>query len=341
MNGPFLEFFWYCIIYVALIAFAALDGFDLGVGMLHPLARDDRERRIFLNAIGPVWDGNAVWLVIVSGGLLAGFPIAFATLFSAAYDLMMILLAGIIFRAVAIEFRSKRNSTLWRNTWDYLFFAATLIISATVGFILANLITGLPINSDRIFTGSFSTFLDPYTILFSVTVVFLFAMHGAVYLMLKTEPHTRLYIRRPALILTLFFMVCFALLTVATRFWQPHMMTVFQTYPILLTPAVFDVGFLILIFREIYLDRPGRAFIFSSLNIAILFILCAVGSYPVIIHSTIGSDNHLTIYNASSSPMTLTVLFYIVLIGIPIVLAYSYWLYRTFRGKVILDDHGY
>jgi len=199
MNLIFLQYFWYCIIYVALFAFAALDGFDLGVGILHLTARNDNERRLYLNAIGPVWDGNSVWLIIVGGGLFAGFPLAFATIFSSFYNLTMILIGGIIFRAVAIEFRSKRPSKLWRTTWDCLFSFSSLVISICVGFILAGLISGIPIDQYGVFKGSFSSFFNFFTIIFAVTVVALFVMHGTTFLMMKTEGDVRKNLQRWAL----------------------------------------------------------------------------------------------------------------------------------------------
>ncbi|MCH9632100.1 MAG: Cytochrome bd-I ubiquinol oxidase subunit 2 [Chlamydiae bacterium] len=341
MSVEFLEIFWYCIIFIALFAFAALDGFDLGVGILHPLARKDEERRVFLNAIGPVWDGNAVWLVIVAGGLFAGFPHVFATLFSSLYDLMMILLAGIIFRAVAIEFRSKSESKAWRAIWDYAFFFASLVMSLAVGFVLANIIKGLPIDSNGIFQGSFGTFFDFYTIVFAISVVSLFMMHGLIFLLMKTEPPLRQHLRRWALPVVFFFVLCTAILTLSTWFLNPHMTYIFRQKSWMLSFAGVGILLTLFIIRDVFIGHMGRAFIWSSGVVLVLFSLCALGKFPTLIHSSINSCNDLTIYNARSSQKTLTVLFYIVVIGVPFVLAYSIWLYRSFRGKVVVDSHSY
>lgn len=341
MSMGFLTMFWYCIVFIAMFAFAALDGFDLGVGMLHPVARKDEERRVFLNAIGPVWDGNAVWLVIVAGGLLAGFPDVFATLFSSLYDLMMILLGGIIFRAVAIEFRSKGESKAWRTLWDYAFFLASWIMTAAVGFILANIVTGLPIDSNGIFQGSFKSFFNFYTIVFAVTVAALFKMHGLIYLLMKTEVPLRHRLRRWAVPLVFWFILCTTTLTLSTWFLNPHMTYIFLEKGWLLSVAGLGILFTALVLVNVFYNNMGWAFIFSSGINLILFSLCALGKFPTLVHSTLDPSFDLNIYNASSSQKTLTVLFYVVVIGVPFVAAYSFWLYRSFRGKVVIDSHSY
>jgi cytochrome d ubiquinol oxidase subunit II len=337
----FLQYFWYCIIYVALFAFAALDGFDLGVGILHPAGRSDKERRLFLNAIGPLWDGNAVWLIIVSGGLFAGFPIAFGTVFSSFYILTVVLICGLIFRAVAIEFRSKRDSLIWRATWDHLFAIASIVIGACVGFILAGLVAGIPIEKGGVFQGSFSSFFNFFTYLFAVSVLALFVMHGALFLMLKTEKETRSYMRKWALLSIAFFILCFSLLTMAAWFVEPHLVVIFKKYPWLTVLPGLDAVTVIAILYHTYKDHAGYAFIGSIINILFLFSICALGSFPNIVRSTLSDHYSITIFNASSSQKTLVVLLIIVAIGVPFVLAYSFWLYKIFKGKVRLDSHSY
>lgn len=341
MDISFFQFFWYCIVYIALFAFAALDGFDLGVGILHLIARNDNERRVFLNSIGPVWDGNAVWLVIVTGGLLAGFPIAFATIFSSYYIPTSILVSGIIFRAVGIEFRSKRTSKLWRQTWDFLFFISSLIITVVVGFILAGLTAGLPIGNYGVFQGDFKSFFSLYTIIFAITVVSLFAMHGIIYLLMKTEKSLQVYLKKWAVPLTFFYIFCAAILTLNTWFLAPQITQVFLDKPWLASIGGLEAICLVLTVVNVLKDNYGYAFIASSATILVLFSLCAIGNFPVIVRSTINPIYSLTISNASSSPKTLQVLFLIAVIGVPFVLAYSYWLYRIFKGKVKIDSHSY
>ena len=160
MNEYILSFLWYLVIGACVIFYVALDGFDLGVGIMHFFTKKDEERRVFLNAIGPVWDGNEVWLVIVGGALFAGFPDVYATLFSGFYNFCMILLVGLIFRAVAIEFRSKRKSRRWRFTWDAIFSISSLVIAFGLGLTIGNLMAGIPLNENQDFIGSFAMFFQ-------------------------------------------------------------------------------------------------------------------------------------------------------------------------------------
>jgi cytochrome d ubiquinol oxidase subunit II len=341
MSLEFLQVFWFCIIFVALFAFAALDGFDLGVGIIHLVATKDEDRRIFLNAIGPVWDGNAVWLIIVAGGLFAGFPRAFAAFFSGFYDLWMILIAGIIFRAVSIEFRSKSESKVWRSIWDYVFFFSSLVMAATVGIIFANMITGVPIDNYGVFRGNFKTFFNFYTIEFSISVVTLFAMHGLIYLMMKTVPPLRQHLRRLAMPVVFFFILTVVVLTLNTWYFHPHMTIAFRQRPWMISFSVIGIVFTLLILKDVFFRNMGRAFIWSSIVIFDLFLLCALGKFPNLINSTLHHCHNLTIYNSSSSLKSLTVLFYIVVIGVPFVMAYTVWLYKSFKGKVVIDSHSY
>ena len=171
MHPTDLQIFWFVIIMASVMLYAMLDGFDLGVGILNLFNRSDTERRICLNAIGPVWDGNEVWLVILAGGLFAGFPGAYATLMSAFYLPSTILIAGLIFRAVAIEFRSKRPGRVWRLTWDICFFLGSLTIAFGVGVVLGNLISGIPLNDQYDYVGSMWCFFHPYALLLGATAV--------------------------------------------------------------------------------------------------------------------------------------------------------------------------
>jgi cytochrome d ubiquinol oxidase subunit II len=158
MNLEMLQIAWYAVIAISIVFYTVLDGFDLGVGALHLFARTDEQRRIFLNSIGPFWDGNEVWIVIMMGGLFAGFPNAYATIFSGFYSLLMFLIAGLIFRAVAIEFRSKRPSKTWRSFWDVVFSFASILVALVMGLVLGNMILGIPLNSAQDFSGQFSDF---------------------------------------------------------------------------------------------------------------------------------------------------------------------------------------
>jgi len=191
-----LSILWYGLVGGLFIGYAILDGFDLGVGAWHLFVKKDEERRLLLNSIGPVWDGNEVWLVTAGGALFAAFPEAYATVFSGFYIPFMLLLACLIFRAVAIEFRSKQPMAWWRRMWDVSFSASSILSALLIGVALGNLIYGVPLTADHEFAGTFFGMLHPYALLVGVTTVALFMMHGAIYVVLKTEGEVQAKFRR-------------------------------------------------------------------------------------------------------------------------------------------------
>ena len=342
MDAFTLDFLWYLVILLSLGFYVVLDGFDLGVGCLHLFAKNDQERRIFLNSIGPVWDGNEVWLVVVGGALFAGFPDAFATIFSSFYVFTMLLLVGLMFRAVSIEFRSKEEAKMWRKSWDIAFCLASILITFGVGLVLGNLIEGIALDEHKNFAGHFSDFIKPYPIFFGITTLSLFAMHGAIYLRMKTEGDLHERLKNWTRTLIQIFLTCYVLLTILTFYFAPYMTDRLKEYPILF---LFPLGALLLIFnipRQMEKGNDGRAFILSALSILGFLSLFPIGTFPVLVRSTINPENYsVTIANSSSSELTLKVLLLIVLIGVPLVLAYGTYVYRVFRGKVTLDDHSY
>lgn len=342
MMGSFLETFWYIIIIVSIAAYAMLDGFDLGVGILHLCVRKDEERRIFLNAIGPIWDGNEVWLVVVIGALFAGFPIAYALIFSAFYIPLVVLIVGLIFRAVAIEFRSRRISYLWRTTWDISFFLGSLFIAFLIGVGLGNLIHGIPLDSQHDFIKrELCLFCHPYASLVGLFAVSLFVVHGIIFLVMKTEGVLQQKIERWLKLALPIFIVLYAMTTLATLIYEPHMTEHFRARPYLLVVALLNIVVIVNIFREVQRGKMGFAFISSCANIALLLTLFALSTYPALIHSTRSPETSLTIHDAAASTTTLTVLSIIVAIGVPLVIAYGYFIYRLFRGKVKLDSMSY
>lgn len=337
-----LAYIWYFVILFSMICYAMLDGFDLGVGLLHLFARGDEKRRIFLNSIGPVWDGNEVWLVIVAGALFAGFPEVFATIFSAFYTPTTLLLMGLIYRAVSIEFRSKRPSNLWRNSWDTVFAGGSLVIAFGVGLLLANLIDGIPLDADHNFVGSFLTFVQPYDLLVGAMTVALFAMHGSIYLVMKTDGELRDQLRSWVPRCIALFLILYFAATGATLYHKPYMIDNMHKHPSLfLVPAgsLASILFVPYLMRK---KRDGWAFLASCLTIALLISLVAIGTFPHIVRSSISPQtNSLLISNSASSPLTLKVLLIIVAAGVPLVLAYGFYIYRIFGGKVELDASSY
>ncbi len=211
-----LNTIWFLLIGALLSGYAILDGFDLGIGMLHLFVKDDKERRIMINSIGPVWDGNEVWLVTGGGALFAAFPHVYATVFSGFYNAIILLLFMLIFRAVAIEFRSKQPMKWWRQMWDVAFGVASFSIALLMGIALGNIITGIPIGPDKEFVGTFLGLLNPYAILVGVTTIALFMMHGAIYGVMKTEGELQSKLRGWVNNSIIFFVICYVTSTMAT-----------------------------------------------------------------------------------------------------------------------------
>lgn len=337
-----LQFTWFSAFVALLVGYAILDGFDLGVGMLHLFSKEEEERRLMLNAIGPVWDGNEVWLVTAGGALFAGFPDIYATVCSAYYEPIMILLGGLIFRAVAIEFRSKQPMAWWRWMWDVLFSLASLIIALVLGLMIGNFIGGMELDSNKEFIGNGFDFLAPYSLLVALFTVSLFCMHGAIYLLMKTEGALHDDLRKMTVPLIVTFIMCYAVTTVATLIYMPHMTASIQDRPVLFLIAVLNMFAIANIPREIYRGFDGRAFFCSCLNIFFLLILYGVGTFPNVVRSKVSPEVlSLTIFNSSSSLKTLEILHLIALIGIPMVIAYTTAIYWIFRGKVKLDATSY
>lgn len=337
-----LEFGWFTIFVILITGYAILDGFDLGVGMLHLFARKDQERRLMLNSIGPVWDGNEVWFVTAGGALFAGFPDIYATMLSAFYTPVMMLLFGLILRAVAIEFRSKQPMQWWRWTWDIIFFLGSVLISFMLGMILGNLIRGIPLNDQKEFIGTLETIFNPYAFLVGLLTLSLFAMHGSIYILMKTEGEFHDSMRRRTNPCIIFFIIMYAVTTMATLIYMPHMIEALHDRPIFFLIAVINILLVANIPREIYHGKDARAFASSCFNIVCLLALYAIGTYPHVIRATHDSERlSLTIYNSASSQLTLEILFLIALIGIPLVIAYTIAVYYIFHGKVKMDSHSY
>ncbi len=337
-----LEFLWYLVIAFSVIAYTVLDGFDLGVGMLHPFVRTDTERRTFLNAIGPVWDGNEVWIVVVIGALFAGFPSVYATLFSSFYNLTMVLIACLIFRAAAIEFRSQKPSPRWRSLWDMVFAIASFGIAFFIGLAFGNLVQGIPLNAEGELEKALFNPWRPYPILIGVLAMALFTMHGAIFLVMKTEGELQEKLKKWTGRAIILFFIVYATTTWATWVYMPHMTERMRQSPGFLSIGVLAFLSIVNIFWEEHKRRYGRAFISSCIGIALFVALFGVGTYPMLIRSDIDSATYsLTIYNASSSALTLKILIIIAILGVPLVIAYGIWIYRIFRGKVKLGSHSY
>jgi cytochrome bd ubiquinol oxidase subunit II len=336
-----LNTIWFLLVGVLIIGYAILDGFDFGVGILHLFARSDQERRIHLNAIGPVWDGNEVWLLTGGGALFAAFPLVYATVFSGFYMALMLLLAALIARAVSMEFRSKVESAQWRVFWDWAFGLGSLLPAVLFGVAFGNILRGVPVDANHMWTGSFFGLLNPYAVLVGLLSLCLFTMHGAIYLSMKTDGDLR---NRAAAWISKSWIATvglYLLATIATIFVSPFL------FEGMLKNPLFWVLFLLLLAGALTIpvaakaQKYGRAFIASSIMIASMIGLSAVSLFPRLVPSITDLQNSLTIYNASSSEATLSTMLIIALIGMPLVIIYTVVIYRVFKGKVVLTEESY
>ncbi len=336
-----LHIIWFILVGALFTGYAVLDGFDLGIGALHLFTNDDTERRLMINSIGPVWDGNEVWLVTGGGALFAAFPEAYATVFSGFYVAFMLFLLALIFRAVAIEFRSKQPMHWWRQMWDVGFAFGSVLAAFLLGVAMGNIAHGIPLNARHVFTGTFWTLVHPYSILTGITTVTLFAMHGAIYGVLKTEDALHDKLRtwvRPAIIA---FILFFVITTMVTLLYEPHMASLIKAHPILFVVPLITVLAIANIPREYYYNRDFRAFLSSCVAVISLLALFGLGIFPNMVYSVSDAANSLTIYTASSSEKTLRIMLTMAAIGMPLVIAYTASIYYIFRGKVELNEESY
>ncbi|MEO0794265.1 MAG: cytochrome d ubiquinol oxidase subunit II [Verrucomicrobiota bacterium] len=337
-----LNTIWFILVGILFTGYVMLDGFDLGVGILHLFNKDDQDRRLCMNAIGPVWDGNEVWLVTGGGALFAAFPEVYATVFSGFYVPFMLLLFGLIFRAVSIEFRSKLKFKIWRQTWDRAFAGGSFLSAFLIGVAMGNITWGIPLDRQFEYTGGLLTLIHPYSVFLGITTVALFAMHGNIYLILKTEGELQARLRRWIKITIPIYVICFLIFNFWTIYACEHIESaIAERGPILTVLAVLSVLAVGAIPREIHKGRESRAFFFSCLQMAFLMMLFGVGVYPNMVFSSPDAANSLTIYNGSSTDKTLHFMLWVALIGVPIVLTYTACVYYIFRGKVKLNDESY
>ena len=338
---PPLNLVWYILLGVLFTGYAILDGFDLGVGALHLFTKTDEERRVMLNSIGPVWDGNEVWLVTGGGALFAAFPMVYATVFSGFYMAFMLLLVALIFRAVAIEFRSKLTMTWWRRMWDVGFSMGSVLSALLIGVALGNIACGVPLDGDHEFAADFFYLLRPYPLLVGVTTVALFAMHGAIYAVKKTDGELHDKIRGWVNRCIVLFVVCYVAVTVATLLYLPHMTSLLRSHPWLYLIAVFNALAIACIPRQIRKGDDFGAFLCSCAAMVALMALFGVGMFPHMVYSFPHPENSLTLVNAASSHKTLGIMLIVALIGVPLVLTYTISIYRIFRGKVKIASMSY
>lgn len=332
---------WFLVVGAVFSGYAILDGFDLGAGALHLFLKKDVSRRIALNAVGPVWDGNEVWLVIGGGVLFAGFPVLYGTLLSAMYIPFMLFLLFIILRAVAIEFRSKEEMKWWRKTWDVVYSFASIMLALCLGIVLGNVLQGMPLDENFEYQGNWLSFFNAYSLLTGFTVLALMTLHGGIYLCLKTEGKLFDKIKHLVQYAIITFVILFSILSLYSLIYFPHLSDRFKELPYLFIVPFLAILSIANVPRLVSKQKFINAFIFSSLTFSFLLITVAIELYPQLLFANNNIENSITVYNAASSDKSLGIMLKFVTIGVPLIIGYTYFVYKAFWGKVELDETSY
>ncbi len=321
---------WFALIGILWVGYFVLEGFDFGVGILLPfIAGNDGERRAVINTIGPVWDGNEVWLIVAGGATFAAFPGWYATLFSGFYLPLFLILVGLIVRGVAFEYRSKRPEAAWRGRWDGAIFLGSLIPAVLWGVAFANIVAGVPIDAQHNYTGGLLTLLNPYGLLGGIVTLTLFVTHGAAYLALKTTGEIRARANRIMLLAGL----VAAIAAVIFLGWTQVREFVPAAAALSVLAAVALVGALL----ANRVGREGWAFTGTAVTIALAVVSLFVALYPNVMPSSTDPAFSLTTTNSSSTPYTLGIMTVVALIFTPLVLVYQGWTYWVFRQRISAD----
>lgn len=359
-----LKLIWWLFVGVLLIGFAITDGFDMGAGALLPfLGKNDEERRVIINSIGPHWDGNQVWFITAGGAIFAAWPAVYAAAFSGLYVALLLVLFALFFRPVGFDYRSKLPNKNWRSWWDWGLFAGGAIPATVFGVAFGNLLLGLPFHYDQnllpYYDGGFFGLLNPFSLLAGVVSLSMLVMHGAMYLMLRTEGVIYERARGAAQLFGVALIVTFALAGIwlvlgidgyrivsmpATDALPNPLakevvqeagawLTNYAAYPWMLTAPALGLGSAALAVLTARGNRPGWGFLFSSLSLAGVILTAGFSMFPFVMPSSVDPNHSLTLWDAPSSHLTLTVMFWATMIFLPIVLAYTVWCYRQLWGK--------
>ena len=318
---------WFILIAVLWIGYFTLEGFDFGVGMLLPvLARDDTERRVMINTIGPVWDGNEVWVLVAGGATFAAFPEWYATLFSGFYLPLLLILVALIVRGLAFEYRHKRDEAHWTARWDLALIVGSFVPAVLWGVAFANIVHGVPIDADKEFTGTLFTLLNPFGLLGGLVTLTLFLTHGAMFVALKTTGEIRLRARELSVRLG----AVAAVVAVVFLVWaQIDTGSLGSAVLFVLAAAALVAGT-----NLAHLGREGWAFVGTFATIALAVAGLFVALFPDVMSTTLADGVSLTTTNASATAYTLKVMTWVAVIFTPIVLGYQSWTYWVFRRRI-------
>ncbi|AZQ11214.1 cytochrome d ubiquinol oxidase subunit II [Shewanella khirikhana] len=360
-----LRFIWWALVGVLFIGFAVTDGFDMGVGALLPIiGKDDTDRRVMINTVAPHWDGNQVWLITAGGALFAAWPMVYAVSFSGFYVAMVIVLLALFLRPVGFDYRSKIEAPQWRKSWDWALFVGSFVPPLIIGVAFGNLLQGVPFNFDEFlrakYHGGLFGLLNPFGLLAGLISVSMFMMQGATWLQMKTEGELRVRATNAAQLFALLLVVLFA----AAGFWVANgidgyvitsgldthaasnpvgktvelvtgaWMSNYQTYPITIAFPVLGLAMPLLVILFSRMNRSGFAFLFSSLAVAGVILTCGAAMFPFVMPSSLEPNVSLTMWDATASEMTLTVMTWAAIIFVPIVLSYTIWTYYKMYGRL-------
>ncbi|MCL1093707.1 cytochrome d ubiquinol oxidase subunit II [Shewanella kaireitica] len=363
-----LRFIWWALVGVLLIGFAVTDGFDMGVGALLPIiGKDDTERRIMINSIAPHWDGNQVWLITGAGALFAAWPTVYAVSFSGFYIAMMLVLFALFLRPVGFDYRSKIEDPRWRKAWDWALFVGGFVPPLIIGVAFGNLLQGVPFNFDEYlratYHGGFFGLLNPFGLLAGLVCVSMFMLQGSTWLQMKTEGELRVRATKMSQLLAVLLFVFFG----AAGLWlingidgyvitsaidtygasDPTLKTVaveagawlvnYDKYPVTMLFPVLGLLMPILVLLSSRMNRSGFAFFFSSLGIAAVILTCGAAMFPFVMPSSLDPNVSLTMWDATASEVSLTVMTWAAIIFVPIVLSYTVWTYLKMFGRLSRD----
>jgi len=336
-----LQALWFFLWGLLWAVFFMTDGFDFGVGTLLPfLGRTNDEKRIMINTLGPLWDGNEVWLITAGGVTFAAFPLVYAVMFSSLYSALMLILFALIIRGVSFEFRSKVNHPVWRQLWDTCIFVGSLLPALLFGIAFANIFKGLPINQEGIYEGVLFDLLNPYGLLGGVLFLMLFLMHGSLWLSIKTDGELRDRSVATAHLIWFFLLAATVAFLIASKFFT-RLYDNYTANPVLflfiLVTLIALAGIKIFLIKQAFFKAWGS----SCATIIGATFFGVIGLYPNMIPSSINLEYSLTAHNASSSPLTLKIMLVVVVVFLPVVIAYQTWTYFLFRDKVTRDDLAY
>ncbi|MDQ7784278.1 MAG: cytochrome d ubiquinol oxidase subunit II [Desulfomonilaceae bacterium] len=333
-----LETIWFALWGLIWAIYFMLDGFDLGLGTMAPfISKSETDTRTINNAMGPFWDGNEVWLVTAGGVTFAAFPTAYAVMFSTLYTPLLLILFGLIVRAVSFEFRGKVDSAAWRKLWDVCQFVGSFVPAFLFGVVFANIFQGIPFDGQHHMQGDLQSLLNPYGILGGILFVFMFVLHGSLWLAIKTDGDLQTRASKAAAGLWGVVLVVAVVFLVHT-WWATTLWTNYLTRPVLFIIPLVAVAALVT--ARIFISSRSwwKAWAASGLTIVGATMFGVVGLYPNIFPSSLNPEWSLTVFNASSTSLTLTIMLVVALIMVPIVIVYQSWAYYLFRHKVTPDD---